>query len=134
MEDVLQAAAERSFYDDFQIYWNEEQNRYVIEDDYGMFEDDAASWTHADGLDCPTADGTSGLMETYEYFDNYKQIQRYVPEAIEKIKEGYTVSFAYLAVSNDDLVWDEDAGDYLDEDGELMGDNAVGWCLAWVVA
>lgn len=131
LTEMLKDIARRSFYEDV-IISRDERDSYVIEDDYNALVEDA-TWTYEGGIVVPGATGHSGLMETYEFFSTAAQIEYHVPGAVAALGRGDSVSFSYVAVRDDSIIWNEASDTYLDNDGDIVDDVIVGWTLAYVV-
>jgi len=133
LDDALQAVAGASFYDDKRIVPaihadSGEPVGYVVEDDHAHASDDW-TWTYADGLhDRDSVSETSRLHDVCESYVDAGHIRYNMSGAVEQLEQGNAVTFAYAAVHDGDVHYDED-GNPRDSDGELLGDDLAGWIL-----
>ena len=113
----------------------ESGERYETEPDYGTaYAGDFLGWTYAGGLDLEWGNAGharewSRVFEPFEYWDNAGHVRYNLPEAVEALERGRTVTFAYAVVTNGDLVWWEEQQTYVDDDGYKYDDNITGWCV-----
>ena len=128
LNEALQAVAEASFYEDLLVtpLGDGEYEVDRTHSDYGA-DSDRFEWTAENGFQHPTEVETAGFMESYELFDTYKNIEHYLPNSVEHLKEGYTVEYAYTVIHDGDVTYDV-YGNVYDPDGELT-DDVVGWTL-----
>ena len=126
--EALQAVADSSFYEDL-IVTPLGNGEYAVDrtsSEYGA-DSDRFEWTPDFGFQSPETVETAGFMESYELFDSHKNIEHYLPESIEHLKDGYPVEYAYTVVYDGDVTYDV-YGNVYDPDGELT-DDVVGWTL-----
>ena len=111
------------------IRHDDEDNEFDVYPSGRGLAPDYVSWTYADGLDIPeAATDHTRLMEPCESLDTLAQFQYNMP-ALEEWTNGNSnsdISLEWTPVEDENLEYDEDSGGYLDEDGELLGDNFVG--------
>ena len=107
---ALDEVAHRSFYENV-IITPQNDGTYQIEDDWNSIPDDLFYWyENALCSDYPLEEyEISGLMDPMEFFDNFRQIEHYLPKAAAALLEGQTVSFSYLIIRDEDVDEDEDA-------------------------
>ena len=134
MDEALLVVAGRSFDEDVTISPLRD-GTYGVSDDFGTaYSGDYLGWTYAGGLDLEC--GNAGharewtrVFEPFEYWDNEGHVRYNLPEAVEALERGRTVTFAYAVVTDGDLVWWEEQQTYVDDDGCRYDDNIMGWCV-----
>ena len=128
LTEALQAVADSSFYEDL-IVTPLGNGEYAVDrtsSEYGA-DSERFEWTAEGGYTHPAEVETAGFMETYELFDSHKNIEHYLPESIEHLKEGHPVEYAYTIIYDRDVTYDV-FGNVYNDDGELS-DDVVGWTL-----
>lgn len=128
LNEALQAVADSSFYEDLIVtpLGNGEYAVDRISSEFGA-DSDRFEWSAEFGYQHPETVETAGFMESYELFDSHKNIEHYLPESIEHLKNGYPVEYAYTVVYDTGVTYDV-YGNIYDDDGELT-DDIVGWTL-----
>lgn len=127
LTEALQAVADTSFDSDLLItpLGNGE---YDTARTY-VYETEEIAWSEMHGLEYPESDDleVADVFHPSEYIDNASQVEHYLPDAVEWLKEGYPVSFAYAVVEDRTALYqDADGWDVLDEDYDP---EPVGWTI-----
>lgn len=127
LTEALQAVAVSSFHEDLLItplgngeYDTARTIVYATED---------IAWSELHGLEYPEIDDLEVADEFHpsEYIDHANQIEHYLPEAVEWLKEGTPVSFAYAVVEDRTALYQDANGyDMLDESYDP---EPVGWTI-----
>lgn len=125
--DALQEVADRSFCEDVTITPLPD-GTYQSEDDHGTaYAGDTVMWSYDGGMELPSGViEWSCLHETYESYDEARHIEYNLPRAVETLREGTPVTFAYAEV---DAYHDKKAcAEHCGEDG-CQEDMLAGWAL-----
>ena len=134
LDEALQVVAERSFDEDVTVTPNG-NGTYTVSDDYGTaYAGDYIGWTYAGGLDLAWGNAEHArewtrVFEPCEFWDNAGHVRYNLPEAVEALQAGHTVTFAYAIVEDMDCKWDEGKGAHVDADGDTHDDNVTGWAV-----
>ena len=124
---LLEELARRSFYEDAEI--ERVSSGWNVTNTYAPHTDEELTWTYESGLIFnrePTV--SAPLQESYK-FATAEFIAYWMGELLEDMADGDRVEFAYLIAYDDDVIWDDELGDYVDSDGEPT-DNFAGWTIA----
>lgn len=127
LTEALQAVAQASFDEDLLI-------TPLGGGKYGtastsVYETEEVAWSELHGLEYPESDDleVADVFHPSEFIDNASQIEHYLPEAVEWLKEGTPVSFAYAVVEDRTALYQDANGyDMLDEDYDP---EPVGWTI-----
>lgn len=125
LSDALQEVADRSFYEDVTITPLPD-GTFESEDDHGTaYAGDTVMWDYMGGMELPNGViDNSRLHETYESYTGAGHVEYNLPRAVETLREGTPVTFAYAQVDGY-ATTPEDIED--DENG--LYDGCVGWAL-----
>ena len=124
---LLEELARRSFYEDAEI--ERIGDGWKVTDTHAVNSDEELTWTYEGGMKFnrqPT--DYAPLQESYS-FATADFIGFWLGDLLEDMADGDRVEFAYLIAYDDDVIWDDELGDYVDADGE-PADNFAGWTFA----
>ena len=123
---LLEELARRSFYEDAEI--ERVGDGWQVTDTHAVT-DEELTWTYEGGMKFnrqPT--DYAPLQESYS-FATADFIGFWLDELLEGMADGDKIEFAYLIAYDNDVIWDDELGDYVDSDGEVA-DNFAGWTIA----
>ena len=128
LDEALTDIARRSFYESATVTPNDD-GTFTVEDDFATsWAEDGIEWTPDTGAAWPTrAVDHSRVHDAAESYDDARHIEYNLSVAVDTLREGTPVTFAYDVVSDTSLDRDDD-GNPIDADGELT-DDLVGWAL-----
>ena len=135
LDDALQIIADRSFYEDTRItplvHADDASTveAYLVDVDH-LHQGDDWEWSYERGiLDADSVSECSRLFEPSEFLSCAAHVRHNMADAVELLESGTSsVGFAYVIVSDSDVIWNESDGNYYDADGELA-DDIAGWAL-----
>ena len=124
---ALQTVAEASFYEDLLI-------TPLGDGDYDMarttvYITEEIAWAELHGLEYPDLDDleVADLFHPSQFFDDAAHIEHNLPIAVEWLREGYQVSFAYAVVEDRTAMYqDADGYDVLDDS---LDPEPAGWTI-----
>ena len=128
LTEALQAIAVRSFYEDATIT-PVGNGMFTVDDDFdATYAGDSIMWSYDGGMELPAnvADH-SRLHETYESYDAAEHVSYNLPHAVELLKAGHAVTFAYAIVEDSNCF--DGSSDVLTECEDCQCDRTVGWVL-----
>ena len=124
---LLEELARRSFYEDCEI--ERVGDRWNVTGTHTIDTDEELTWTYECGMKFNRLpDAYAPLQESYK-FATADFIAYWLDELLEDMADGDRVEFAYLIAYDNDVIWDDELGDYVDADGE-PADNFAGWTFA----
>ena len=124
---LFEELARRSFYEDAEI--ERIGDGWKVTDTYAVEPDEVLFWTYESGMKFNLEPNAyAPLQESYS-FATAEFIAYWMGELLDGMAEGDRVEFAYLIAYDDDVIWDEELGDYVDSEGEPT-DNFAGWTIA----
>ena len=124
---LLEELARRSFYEDAEI--ERIGDGWKVTDTHAVYTDEELTWTYEGGMKFNRLpDAYAPLQGSYR-FATAEFIAYWMGELLEDMADGDRVEFAYLFAYDDDVIWDDELGDYVDSEGEFA-DNFAGWTIA----
>ena len=123
---LLEELARRSFYEDAEI--ERVGDGWQVTDTHAVT-DEELTWTYEGGMKFnrqPT--DYAPLQESYN-FATAEFIGFWFDELLENMDDGERLEFAYLVAEDGDVSWDDELGEYVDDDG-VPTDNIAGWTVA----
>ena len=124
---LLEELARRSFYEDAEI--ERIGDGWKVTNTYALHTDEELTWTYEGGMKFNRLpDAYAPLQESYS-FATAEFIGFWLNELLEDMADGDKIEFAYLIAYDNDVIWDDELGDYVDSDGEFA-DNFAGWTIA----
>ena len=124
---LLEELARRSFYEDAEI--ERVGDGWQVTNTYALQTDEELTWTYEGGMKFNRLpDAYAPLQESYS-FATADFIAYWLDELLEGMADGDKIEFAYLIAYDNDVIWDDELGDYVDSDGEVA-DNIAGWTVA----
>ena len=124
---LLEELARRSFYEDAEIErisggWN-------VTNTYALHTDEELTWTYEGGMKFNRLPDAYAPLQEGCHFATADFIGFWLDELLEDMADGDKIEFAYLIAYDNDVIWDDELGDYVDSDGEVA-DNFAGWTIA----
>ena len=124
---LFEELARRSFYEDCEI--ERVGDRWNVTGTHAIDTDEELTWTYESGMKFNRLpDAYAPLQESYS-FATAEFIDFWLNELLEDMADGDKIEFAYLIAYDNDVIWDDELGDYVDSDGE-PADNFAGWTFA----
>lgn len=101
LDGALQDIASRSFHESATVI-PRRNGAFEVADDHGTtFADETLYWDKVDGTEWPSnATDHSRLHESYEFYDNAGHIEYNLSSAVDDLREGESVTFAYVIVDD----------------------------------
>lgn len=128
LNGALRRVASASFYEDIQVT-PIGGDRYRVEDTTANEQTEDWLWSYEKGLqDGDSVSDHTMLMDHCERYDIPEQIRYFLPDSVEALKNGKTVTFAYAVVYDSEVFWDDEKQEHLDADG-YPADDIAGWIL-----
>ena len=124
---LLEELARRSFYEDAEI--ERIGDGWKVTNTYAINSDDELTWTYEGGMKFNREPDAYATLQEGCHFATADFIGFWLDELLEGMADGDRVEFAYLVAYNDDISWDDELGDYVDQYGEPT-DNFAGWTIA----
>ena len=124
---LLEELARRSFYEDAEI--ERVGDGWKVTNAFAVHTDEELTWTFEGGMKFNREpDAYAPLQESYR-FATADFIGFWLGDLLEDMADGDRLEFAYLIAYDDDVIWDDELGDYVDSEGEFA-DNFAGWTIA----
>ena len=124
---LLEELAGRSFYEDAEI--ERIGDGWKVTNTYAINSDEELTWTYEGGMKFNREPDAYATLQEGCHFATADFIGFWLDELLEGMADGDRVEFAYLVAYNDDISWDDELGDYVDQYGEPT-DNFAGWTIA----
>ena len=124
---LLEELARRSFYEDAEI--ERIGDGWKVTNTYAINSDEELTWTYEGGMKFNREPDAYATLQEGCHFATADFIGFWLDELLEGMADGDRVEFAYLVAYNDDISWDDELGDYVDQYGEPT-DNFAGWTIA----
>lgn len=89
---------------------------------------DYAGWSYSDGFELPEVTDHTPMFDPAEDLCSPRQFLYHMPELEAWLDDDTedAIELAWTPVEDMSMVYDDDEGLYIDEDGELTDDNIVG--------
>ena len=124
---LLEELARRSFYEDAEI--ERIGDGWKVTNTYAINSDEELTWTYEGGMKFNREPDAYATLQEGCHFATADFIGFWLDELLEGMADGDRVEFAYLIAYNDDVSWDDELGDFVDQYGEPT-DNFAGWTIA----
>ena len=123
---LLEELARRSFYEDAEI--ERVGDGWQVTDTHAVT-DEELTWTYEGGMKFNRLpDAYAPLQESYS-FATADFIGYWFDELLENMDDGERLEFAYFVAEDGDVSWDDELGEYVDDDG-VPADKFAGWTIA----
>ena len=124
---LFEELARRSFYEDAEIErvsggWN-------VTNTYALNTDEELTWTYEGGMKFNRLPDAYAPLQEGCHFATDDFISFRLDELLEDMADGDKIEFAYLIAYDNDVIWDDELGGYVDDDG-VPADNFAGWTIA----
>ena len=124
---LLEELAGRSFYEDAEI--ERIGDGWKVTNTSAINSDEELTWPYAGGMKFNREPDAYAPLQESCHFATADFIGFWLDELLEDMADGDRAEFAYLVAYNDDISWDDELGDYVDQYGEPT-DNFAGWTIA----
>ena len=124
---LLEELARRSFYEDCEI--ERVGDRWNVTGTHAIDTGEELTWTYEGGMKFNRLPDAYAPLQESHSFATAEFIGFWLNELLEDMADGDKIEFAYLVAYDNDVIWDDELGDYVDSDGEVA-DNFAGWTIA----
>ena len=124
---LLEELARRSFYEDAEI--ERIGDGWKVTDTHALDTDEELTWTYEGGMKFNRQPTDYAPLQEGCHFATADFIGFWLGDLLEDMVDGDRLEFAYLIAYDDDVIWDDELGDYVDSEGEFA-DNFAGWTIA----